>query len=76
MPTTGICASAESHSKSPSKSATIGLRNGDVLTGVGGQSVSDPARAIQVLSTLRNQSNINLTVVRGGEPLHLEYNIR
>ena len=54
----------------------IGLRDGDVLTGVGGQSISDPARAIQVLSSLRNQSNINVTVVRGGEALNLQYNIR
>jgi general secretion pathway protein C len=54
----------------------IGLRNGDVLMGVSGQSISDPSRAIQVLSGLRNQDNINVTVLRGGQSLQLEYYIR
>jgi general secretion pathway protein C len=54
----------------------IGLRDGDVLTGVGGQSVGDPARAMQLLASLRNQSSISLTVMRGGQPVQLQYNIR
>jgi len=54
----------------------IGLRDGDVLTDVGGQSISDPTRAIQLLTTLRNESSINLTVMRGGQPVQLRYNIR
>ena len=54
----------------------IGLRDGDILTGVGGQSVGDPTRAIQLLTGLRNQSSINLTVMREGQPVQLQYNIR
>jgi general secretion pathway protein C len=54
----------------------IGLRDGDVLTGVSGQSVSDPTKAMQLLSTLRNQSSISLSVIRGGQPVQLQYNIR
>jgi len=54
----------------------IGLRDGDVLTDVGGQSVGDPTRAIQLLSALRNQSSINLTVMRAGQPVQLQYTIR
>jgi general secretion pathway protein C len=54
----------------------IGLRDGDVLTGVSGQSVNDPTKAMQLLSTLRNQSSISLTVIRGGQPVQLQYNIR
>lgn len=54
----------------------IGLQDGDVLTGVGGQSVGDPAKAMELLSSLRNQSAISLTVMRGGQPLQLHYNIR
>lgn len=54
----------------------IGLRDGDVLTSVGGQSVSDPTKAMQLLGTLRNQSSISLTVMRGGQPVQLQYNIR
>jgi general secretion pathway protein C len=53
----------------------IGLRDGDVLTGVSGQSVSDPAKAMELLTTLRNQSSISLTVIRGGQPVQLQYNI-
>lgn len=54
----------------------IGLRDGDVLTGVGGQSVGDPSKAFQLLSSLRNQNSISLTVMRSGQPVQLQYNIR
>jgi general secretion pathway protein C len=54
----------------------IGLRDGDILTVVGGQSVGDPAKAVQLLSTLRDQNSISLTVMRGGQPVQLQYNIR
>jgi general secretion pathway protein C len=54
----------------------IGLRDGDVLTGVGGQSVGDPTKAIELLSGLRSQDSISLTVMRGGQPVQLQYNIR
>lgn len=54
----------------------IGLHNGDVLTDVSGQPVSDPAKAMQLLSTLDNQSSITLTVIRDGAPIRLSYSIR
>jgi general secretion pathway protein C len=54
----------------------IGLHDGDILTAVGGQSVSDPTKAIELLNGLRNQNSINLTVMRDGEPVQLQYNIR
>jgi|SRR5580704_1830370 type II secretion system protein C len=54
----------------------IGLRDGDVLTDVSGQSVSDPTKAIGLLSTLRSQNSISLTVMRGGQPVQIQYNIR
>ncbi len=54
----------------------IGLRDGDILTGVGGQSVGDPTKAIGLLSSLRNQNSISLTVMRGGQSVQLQYNIR
>jgi general secretion pathway protein C len=54
----------------------IGLRDGDILTGVGGESVGDPAKAIQLLNGLRSQSSISLTVMRGGQPVQFQYNIR
>jgi general secretion pathway protein C len=54
----------------------IGLHDGDVLTAVGGQNVSDPTKAIELLNSLRSQNTINLTVMRDGEPVQLQYNIR
>lgn len=54
----------------------IGLRDGDILTGVGGQSVGDPTKAVQLLSSLRTQNSIRLTVLRGGQSVQLQYNIR
>lgn len=54
----------------------IGLRDGDILTGVGGKSVGDPTQAIGLLGSLRNQSSISLTVMRGGQSVQLQYNIR
>ncbi|MFZ1119372.1 MAG: type II secretion system protein GspC [Candidatus Binataceae bacterium] len=53
----------------------IGLRDGDVLTGVGGQTVGDPAQAFQLLTNLRTQNSVSLTVMRGGQPVQLQYNI-
>jgi general secretion pathway protein C len=54
----------------------IGLRDGDVLTSVEGQSVSDPARAMQLLSSLSNRQSISLSVLRDGRPLSFQYAIR
>jgi len=54
----------------------IGLRDGDILTGVGGKSVGDPTQAIGLLGSLRSQSSISLTVMRGGQSVQLQYNIR
>ncbi len=54
----------------------IGLRDGDVLTSVEGQSVSDPAKAMQLLNGLSNRQSISLSVLRDGRPLSFEYAIR
>lgn len=53
----------------------LGLHNGDVLTTVDGQPISDPARAIQLLNGLSNQTSIRLQVLRNGSPLTLSYQI-
>ncbi len=53
----------------------IGLRDGDVLTSVSGHPVSDPAKALQLLSTLDQQSSITLSVIRNGTPMRLSYTI-
>lgn len=54
----------------------MGLQNGDVVTAVNGQALNDPTQAIALFNTLRNSNSINLTVMRGGQTMELNYDIR
>jgi type II secretion system protein C len=54
----------------------IGLEEGDVVTGAQGQQVSDPLRAMALVSALRNSPSISLSVIRNGSPLQINYSIR
>jgi general secretion pathway protein C len=53
----------------------MGLRNGDVVTSIGGQALNDPTQAIALLNQLRTASQISLTVLRHGRPVDLNYQI-
>lgn len=46
--------------------AELGLQPGDVLIAINGTELSDPGRAMEMLNSLTDQSNIVLTVERGG----------
>ena len=52
------------------------LRDGDVVTSVGGQELNDPTQAIALLNSLRNASSLNITVMRNGRPVDLSYQIQ
>lgn len=56
----------------PGRDRTIftaaGLRPGDIVTAVNGVQLNDPARSLQLLSDLSQNSQLNLTVDRGGVP--------
>ncbi|MBV8772009.1 MAG: hypothetical protein JO166_06730, partial [Deltaproteobacteria bacterium] len=54
----------------------IGLQDGDIVTGAQGQQVTDPMRAMALVSALRNSPSISLSVIRNGSPLKFKYNIR
>jgi len=54
----------------------MGLRDGDVVTSVGGQELNDPTQAIALLNSLRNASSLNITVMRNGRPVDLSYQIQ
>ena len=54
----------------------IGLQDGDIVTGAQGQQVTDPIRAMALVSALRNSPSISLSVIRNGSPLRLKYSIR
>jgi type II secretion system protein C len=51
----------------------IGLEDGDVVTGAQGQQVTDPMRAMMLVSALRNSPSISLSLIRNGLPIHLYY---
>lgn len=54
----------------------IGLQDGDIVIGAQGQQVTDPMRAMALVSALRNSPSISLSVIRNGSPLRFKYNIR
>jgi general secretion pathway protein C len=54
----------------------IGLQDGDILTAVSGQPVTDPARAMELFEQLRNRNSVTLNVLRDGTPMQLYYSIR
>lgn len=54
----------------------LGLKNGDVLRRVNGYEVTSPEKAVQVLTALKGQTDIELDIVRGGSPMSFNYQIR
>ncbi len=54
----------------------MGLQDGDVVKNIAGQEINDPMRALELLSVLQNQQSIVIQVVRNGQPLQLNYQIR
>jgi len=54
----------------------MGLRNGDVVSSVGGQALNDPTQAITLLNSLRTSSSLSITVNRHGRPVELNYQIQ
>jgi|GEM_PF-1483503 len=61
--------------KSSSPYKYLGLRNNDILVGVNGQSVSDPAQAMELYNQLKDESNVTLDVIRRGKEMTIEYDI-
>jgi general secretion pathway protein C len=54
----------------------IGLKNGDVITRINGNDLSDPARAMSLIQELRGEGRIAIDVTRNREPTSLNYEIR
>ncbi len=54
----------------------IGLQNGDVIQRVNSQSLDDPGKFFQLYQGLRNERNIAIDLVRGGQRVTLNYEIR
>lgn len=54
----------------------MGLRDGDVVSAVNGQELNDPAQAILMLNSLRDQNSISVTVQRLGQPVQYNFSVR
>jgi len=54
----------------------MGLQDGDVVKNIAGQEINDPMRALELLSVLQNQQSVVIQVVRNGQPVQLNYQIR
>jgi general secretion pathway protein C len=54
----------------------IGIVNGDVIQRVNSQDVDDPAKFFQVYQGLKNERNITIDLLRGGQRQTLNYEIR
>lgn len=55
--------------------STAGLRPGDLVTGVNGVELDDPARALQLLGDLSSASELSVTIERGGNQQTINVNL-
>lgn len=56
--------------------AKLGLKDGDVLDSLNGDPINDPAKALALLQSLRDQSHMELGVERDGRQSTYAYDIR
>lgn len=54
----------------------LGIQNEDIITGVDGQTINDPMKAMQLFEKLKETSHLELQIKRGGRPTNLTYEIR
>ncbi|MFI5353062.1 MAG: type II secretion system protein GspC [Candidatus Binatales bacterium] len=54
----------------------MGLRDGDVVSAINGQPLTDPTQAIELLNSLRDQNSVGISIVRAGHPQQFTYEIR
>ncbi|MFZ0243446.1 MAG: type II secretion system protein GspC [Desulfobacterales bacterium] len=54
----------------------MGLRNGDIITGVNGRSIATVDDALSFYDGLKSAENVTVDIKRGGRPRTIEYNIK
>jgi general secretion pathway protein C len=54
----------------------LGLKNGDLLCGVDGEPMTDPAKAMTLVTEIKNRSRLELCVKRDGRTQNYQYDIR
>lgn len=55
---------------------TVGIKNGDVLLRINDFAIDSPDKAIQSFVSLKGQRQIKLDLIRDGQPITLNYDIR
>jgi type II secretion system protein C len=53
--------------------ASAGIKNNDVVTAVNGQKISSYQKALQILSKIKGQSEISVSLLRNGQVRNLNY---
>lgn len=61
--------------KSGSIYETLGLKRGDIIKGVNGESVDTPQKAMELYQALKSAESIQLEITRGGSPTTLNYTV-
>jgi general secretion pathway protein C len=54
----------------------IGLQNGDVIQKINSQDVDEPGKFFQMYQSLKEERNISIDLMRGGQKQTLNYEIR
>ncbi|MCB0358115.1 MAG: hypothetical protein KDD44_00710 [Bdellovibrionales bacterium] len=54
----------------------LGLKNGDILTEINSNSLSDPTQALRIFEKLKTERSIQVALERRGQPMTLRYEIR
>ncbi|MCB9073500.1 MAG: PDZ domain-containing protein [Bdellovibrionaceae bacterium] len=54
----------------------LGLRLGDVITGVNGESINSPQKALELYQALKSSNDIKLAIDRGGRNVDLSYRLQ
>lgn len=54
----------------------LGLKNGDIVSRINGNELTDPARAMSLLQELRGEGSVSVEVTRNRAPTTMSYEIR
>ena len=54
----------------------LGMKDGDVICGLNGENVNDPAKAFSLLTELKTSSSVQICINRGGRTMNMVYNIQ
>lgn len=54
----------------------LGMKDGDVICGINGQTINDPGKAFEIFGQLRTMSSVELCLKRGNQVMNMHYDLR